>query len=76
MYRYRFIKAQHPTQQDPCMDAYDIVAEKHCHDAWISVAHVPNVSTSQSLVSHLTKKCTRGQLDPIHLLDVILDAIP
>lgn len=38
-------------------------------------AFVSDVSTDQAFVEHLAMLCTMGQLSPIHLRDVIEDAI-
>ena len=40
------------------------------------VCFVSDVSCDPIFVSLLAEKCTRLQLDPMHLLDVILDALP
>jgi len=36
---------------------------------------VSDISTDESLVTVLAQRCTAGQLDPIHLFDVIEDML-
>lgn len=43
-----------------------------CADAGL----VSDVSCDLDFVSLLAGKCTSLQLDPVHLLDVVLDALP
>ena len=42
---------------------------------WREVAFVSDVSTDRAAVEQLARRCTEGQLDPIHLLDVVEDAL-
>ena len=42
---------------------------------WREVAFVSDVSTDRAVVEQLARRCTEGQLDPIHLLDVVEDAL-
>ena len=39
------------------------------------VRSISDVSTNRAIVASLCRKCTRNRLDPIHLRDVIEDAI-
>ena len=43
---------------------------------WADVAFVPDVSCNEAVAARIARQCTRRQLHPIHLLDVILDALP
>ena len=54
---------------------YSLVAEKFENKSWKTVAVVEDVSCSKKFVTALANRCTAGQLDPIHILDVVLDAI-
>lgn len=36
---------------------------------------VADISTDESFVAKLARRCTSGQLDPIHLFDVIEDSL-
>lgn len=36
---------------------------------------ISDISTDEDFVAALARKCTSGQLDPIHLLDVIEDSL-
>jgi len=38
-------------------------------------AYVPDISTDRAFVSGLAERCTDGQLSPIHLRDVVMDAL-
>ena len=38
-------------------------------------AWIPDVSPDRKLVEFLAQACTDGQLDPIQLLDVVLDSL-
>lgn len=40
------------------------------------VSLISDVSCDPAFVSRLAEKCTQLQLDPVHLLDVVLDALP
>lgn len=37
--------------------------------------HIPDVSTNKQLVRALVERCNAGQLDPVHLHEVVEDAI-
>ena len=36
---------------------------------------VSDISTNESFVAELARRCTSGQLDPIHLYDVVEDSL-
>lgn len=38
-------------------------------------AYVPDVSADWAFVSRLAERCTDGKLSPIHLRDVVMDAL-
>lgn len=42
---------------------------------WQKEEVISDVSTDLSFVIQLSQRCTRGELSPIHLLDVVLDSI-
>ena len=42
---------------------------------WNEVARVCDVATDLALVVALCERCNRGKLAPIHLIDVIMDAL-
>lgn len=72
MIRYRLVKMRQPIAGY----TYGILGEENSENDWHTVAIVPDVSSNQAFVSQLADKCTKGQLSPIHLLDVIIDALP
>ncbi|WP_366926308.1 DUF6514 family protein [uncultured Intestinimonas sp.] len=38
-------------------------------------ACIPDISYNKDFVETLAQRCTRGQLSPTHLLDLVLDAL-
>ena len=55
--------------------SYGIIAQESFGDSWHFVAFVPGISEDKAFVLDLAEKCTRGQLNPIQLLDVVMDAL-
>jgi len=53
--------------------AYGILAVRV--DQRRRAAYVPDVSTDRAFVSGLAERCADGQLSPIHLRDVVMDAL-
>ena len=49
--------------------------EQKTECSWREIAFVSDVSTDRAAVEQLARRCTEGQLDPIHLLDVVEDAL-
>ena len=56
--------------------SYGILAKVVEDDNYSYAAYIPDISCDKSFVDSLALRCSRGQLDPIHLLDVVLDALP
>ena len=54
---------------------YGIRALKVTLFGTLEIDFVSDVSTDHELVRELTDHCTKGQLHPIHLMDVIEDVI-
>lgn len=55
--------------------SYGILA-KRCEDGVIrETAFVPGISHNKGFVLNLMERCDRYQLSPIHLLDVVTDAL-
>ena len=69
MYRYSVLE-----QADPV--SYGILAETAEGPGWRPAARVLDISPDKEFVSDLARRCTSGQLSPLHLLDVVLDALP
>ena len=55
---------------------YGIAATTEENGICTYTAYIPDISCSRDFVEALAKRCTEGQLNPIHLLDVVLDALP
>ena len=41
----------------------------------IEAAYIPGISCDKAFVMQLMERCERNHLDPVHLLDVVMDAI-
>lgn len=52
----------------------------HCwelQDGLLTLRHsIRDLSTDRRLVNALARRCTAEQLEPVHLLDVVLDTLP
>lgn len=55
--------------------SFGIAAQKAVAGHWQDVCRVSDVSTDPVFVENLAARCTAGQLEPVHLLDVIEDAL-
>ena len=55
--------------------SFGIRAFQKTECGWREVAFVADVATARATVKQLARRCTEGQLDPIHLLDVVEDAL-
>ena len=54
---------------------YGILADKLEGNDWKPVAFVADVTCNKEFAIELSNKCTAGQLDPIHIYDVVTDFI-
>ena len=72
MLRYKAVKTENRELKCTC---YGLVAEKFENESWNTVGIIEDVSSSKEFVMSLARRCSSGQLDPIHMLDVVLDAI-
>ena len=75
MYRYRAIKLPCKFEKHMLHTPYGLLAETLIHGNWEIIAVTSDISLDKSLVERLAETCTRLQLDPIHLMDVVMDAI-
>lgn len=75
MYRYRAVKFPCKLEKHTLHPPYGLLAETLIHGNWEIIAVTADISLNKSLVERLAETCTRLQLDPIHLVDVIMDAI-
>lgn len=73
LYRFRVIETE-----DSFLGgrSYGIVGEESCSAGWVPAACVPNISCRLPFVTQLAERCNRYQLSPVHLRDVVMDAIP
>lgn len=55
--------------------AFGIAAQKRVPDSWRQIAFVPDICTNAQQARRLAQLCTQGQLEPIHLMDVIEDFV-
>ena len=70
-----------PFEQEKCTEdnghyvGYGIRALRSTGESWECIAEVGDISCSMQFVRELAQLCTRLELDPMHLLDVVEDAI-
>ena len=55
--------------------AFGIAAQKRVPDGWRQITFVPDICTNAQQAQRLAQLCTQGQLEPIHLMDVIEDFV-
>lgn len=60
----------------PQVHTYGILEEEYSLNSWVQVALISDVSCDKEFVDMLIARCAQGQLSPLHLLDVVLDALP
>lgn len=72
MYYYKVIEKYSLTFRRP---SYGIQAKVEENGICTYVALIPDISCDKDFVEELAQRCTTGQLDPMHLLDVVLDAL-
>ncbi|SFP78511.1 hypothetical protein SAMN05216343_11475 [Oscillibacter sp. PC13] len=75
MIRYRSIQKRVLLEETGPYTAYGLLAEEYADDSWRAIAVVPDISCDKAFVAQLAEKCTRGQLSPIQMLDVVTDAL-
>ena len=75
MYRYRAVKLPCKLEKHTLRTPYGLQAETWIRGNWELIAVTADISSDQSLVERLAETCTSLQLDPIYLMDVIMDAI-
>ena len=56
--------------------SYGIGVNANVENKWVQLLFIPDVSTSGEFASALAAKCTRLQLSPLHLHDVLYDVLP
>lgn len=73
MYQYKVIETNSSASHIP---SYGIQAAEEKDGICTYAALIPDISCSRDFVEALAQQCTAGQLSPVHLLDVVLDALP
>ena len=73
MIRYRPIQTCDPVGG---FTTYGIIGEENEESTWRAVSVVKDVTSNGQFAVELAEKFTRGQLSPLHLLDVIMDSLP
>ena len=76
IFRYALISEQLFSSELGHYRSFGIRAFQKTECGWREVAFVSDVSTDRAAVEQLARRCTEGQLDPIHLLDVVEDNLP
>lgn len=72
MYHFKVIELHSLDSRQP---SYGILASVLENDACTYAACVPDISGDKAFVDELAHRCNEGQLSPMHLLDVVLDAL-
>lgn len=72
MYQYKVIETNSTASRTP---SYGIQAAEEQDGICTYLALIPDISCSKEFVEALARRCTAGQLSPIQLLDVVLDAL-
>ncbi len=75
MFRYTLVEGSSFVFHNKQYQSYGILAWHRTVNGWQEVAIAPDISCDRNMVLNLAEQCTRLQLDPIHLLDVVMDAI-
>ena len=76
MFRFRPVKQYLCSPELGNYCSYGIHAFVRTSSGCTEASLLSDVSCDFAFVSALAEKCTRLQLDPMHLMDVILDALP
>ena len=75
MYYYRCIQEQLRTQEIGDYTSFGITAFQRLHGRWQTLFSISDVSVDQKRVYELAALCTRYQLHPEHLFDVVEDSL-
>lgn len=72
---YRIFEEMAITSDGEKHKTYGIRAYRKDAKQWVCDAFVEDISSDMYLVMQLAESCTRLELDPVHLRDVVEDAI-
>ncbi len=70
VYKYCLHELQDPFRRAP---SYGILVKERFQESWTTIALVAAFSGDKAAVLHLIESCTKLQLSPEHLLDVVQD---
>lgn len=73
MFRYRWKKEKRYSPDIGLYRSFGIQVLKKAHRRWSVYKTVSDISTDRRLVRRLVRRCNIGVLDPVHLMDVIVD---
>ena len=73
LYQFKVTQLYSPTFRRM---SYGIMASTEENGTCTYTAYIPDISCNKDFVDTLAQRCARGQLSPMHLLDVVLDALP
>ena len=73
LFTYRIVESY-----DPLLGrtSYGILAREEEDGAIREMAFVPRISGDRAFVQQILERCEQNQLSPLHLLDVVTDALP
>lgn len=73
LFTYRIVESY-----DPLLGrtSYGILAREEEDGAIREMAFVPRISGNRAFVQQILERCEKNQLSPLHLLDVVTDALP
>ena len=73
LFTYRIVETY-----DPLLGraAYGILAREEENGTVREMAFVPRISGDRAFVQQILERCEQNQLSPLHLLDVVTDALP
>ena len=75
MYRYISVSEELSSPYLGRYRSFGIAAQREAAGHWQEVCKVSDVSTDPVFVENLAARCTAGQLEPVHLMDIIEDAL-
>lgn len=75
-FRFHAVKQDYCTEDAGRYTAYAISAEEQTPRGWINAFTVQDISCDPALVCRMAEQCTRFQVSPVHLPDVIQDTLP
>ena len=72
-YRYAAVRQVRRLEDVGRYVTYGLFAYRKQSGVWRVVAGISDVSTERQAVRRLARVCTEGNLDPVHLFDVVED---